>query len=814
MTSRDRQRAKGRGRASRGKPGRREPTLPDSGPQLTFEQQPSKDAPPGTESVALGVTVPPGTQVRLTVEAARPGEWPRVIFQHTLGEGQPMAVGAGRSDSSEVPSHDTHRHPHPASAAGPAGQTRQHGFGARIRAAWAAVFRSGPERSLTPALELTLLALSLGVYIAVRLYRLADYPIYFFTDEAVQTVLAADFLRDGFRDFLGHYFPTYFQNVYEFNLNLSVYAQLLPLVVFGKSVFVTRLTAMLLTIPGAIAVGLILRDFFHARYPWIGILIFSAAPAWFLHSRTAFETSLMVSFYACFLYSYLLYRLRSPRYLYLALVFAAAVFYTYGPGEIIILGTGLLLLLSDARYHWAQRKTLALGLLLGIVLALPYLRFRVQLPEKHAEFLRLLDSAWVKDLPLSEKLRTSLGFYLFGLSPKYWFFANTHDLGRHVMGRHANLMTWTFPFVVAGIVLALRRFRQPEYRAVLACMLAIPLGGIVVGVGITRLLSMVVPASILCALAIDAAARWLAPRLKPVVAGILLFVLLSLVNVLLMRDALVNGPVWNRNYGMDIPYGGPQVFGAVEQLLQKEPGTRVSVSPTWANGVDVLRRFFLPDDALVDVANADQYLIEPMPLDEHQVFVLTRAEYTRLLDDPKITDLRVERTIPYPDGTIGFYFVRMAYSPKAPAIFDREREQRARPILESLTLDGQQVEIAHSRFDSGSIGHVFDGDPYTLARGMEANPLLLEVAFPSPRALAGLELTTGSMDVGLTAELYPADGGEPTVLVQEYTGLPNDPTVSLAFPPDLGLLSRVRLLIADLNASSPAKVHVRELVFE
>lgn len=787
---------------------------PDDGPQLTFDRQSPDEAPAGSETYQLGVTVPPGTQVRLTVEAARPGEWPRVIFQHALGEGQPMTVEAGRPDSGEGHSHEAYGLLRPAPAAGRAGQPRQHGFGSRIRAAWPAVFRSRPERSLTPALELALLALSLGVYLAVRLYRLADYPIYFFTDEAVQTVLAADFLRDGFRDFLGHYFPTYFQNVYEFNLNLSVYAQLLPLVLFGKSVFITRFTAVLLTIPGALAVGLILRDFFHARYPWIGILVFSAAPAWFLHSRTAFETSLMVSFYACFLYSYLLYRLRSPKYLYLALVFAAAVFYTYGPGEIIILGTGLLLMLSDARYHWAQRKTLAFGLLLGIVLALPYLRFRVQLPEKHAEFLRLLDSAWVKDLPLSEKLRTSLGFYLFGLSPRYWFLANTHDLARHVMGRYGNLMTWTLPFVLAGVVLALRRIRQPEYRAVLACLLAIPLGGVVVGVGITRLLSMVVPASILCAVAIDAAAQWLSPRLKPVVAGILLFVLLSLANVMLLRDALVDGPRWNRNYGMAIPFGGPQVFEAVEQLLQEEPGTRVLVSPTWANGVDVLRRFFLPDEAPVEVANADQYLIEPLPLDEHLVFVLTREEYARLLGDPKITNLRVERTIPYPDGTTGFYFVRMAYSPEAPAIFNREREERSRPVFESLMLDGQQVQIAHSHLDSGNIGHVFDGDPYTLARGMEANPLLLEVTFPSPRALAGLELTTGSMDVGLKAELYPADGSEPAVISQEFTGLPNDPTVSLAFPPDLGPLSRVRLQITDLNSSGPAKVHLRELVFE
>lgn len=33
---------------------------------------------------------------------------------------------------------------------------------------------------------------ALLVYLLVRLVKLADYPIYFFTDEAMQTMLAAD----------------------------------------------------------------------------------------------------------------------------------------------------------------------------------------------------------------------------------------------------------------------------------------------------------------------------------------------------------------------------------------------------------------------------------------------------------------------------------------------------------------------------------------------------------------------------------------------------------------------------------------------
>lgn len=653
--------------------------------------------------------------------------------------------------------------------------------------------------------------LSLGIYLAVRLIRLTDYPIYFFTDEAVQTVLAADFVNAGFRDFLGYRLPTFFQNVYEYNLSTSVYTQVIPYMLFGKSVFVTRATAMLLTVPGALAVGLSLRQVFRVRYPWVGILLLSSTPAWFLHSRTAFETALMTSAYACFLYFYLLYRTRSPRYLYPALVFAAAVFYTYGPGEIIILGTGILLLVSDARYHWDQRRTLAWGLLLGVVLALPYVRFRLIFPDKHGEALRLIDSLWVQDMPLSQKLDTSLRYYLSGFSLDYWFLANNHDLGRHVMGPHPNLMTWTLPFVIGGIILALARIRDPRYRVVLACVLAIPLGGAVAGGGITRLLSMVVPATLLAGLAVAGLASLLARRIRPTIVGLCLWLVLALISVQLLRDAVVNGPLWNRNFGMDIPWGAPQVFAEVANLLQHSPEDRVLISPTWANGVDVHRRFFLPDAAPVDVGNADGFIAERRPLDDHLVFVLTAREYKAVRSSPKFTSVRVEKMIPYPDGSPGFYFIRIRYSDQADTIFEQERLERLKPIIDTLEVNGETLTIEHPLFDSGGVQHLFDGDLYTLARGYEANPMLLKISFGAPRPLTGIDLTTGSMDFALTVRLFPPGGAAPMVYTETYADLPNDPTVTLDFPGAPTEVTRIEIEIHHLLEPGPAKIHLREI---
>lgn len=659
----------------------------------------------------------------------------------------------------------------------------------------------------------TLLLLALGVYLAVRLVRLADFPIYFFTDEANQTLLAADLVRDGFRDYLGNFLPTYFQNVYAYNLSLSVYAQVLPLMLFGKSVFVTRATSVLLTIPGALAIGLILRRTMGTRYAWAGILLVSCSPAWFLHSRTAFETALMVSFYGCFLYCYVLYRTHRPQYLYLAIAFAAAVFYTYGPGEIIMVGTGLLLLAMDAPYHWAQRRTIARGLLVTLLLALPYLRFRLQMPEKHEEALRLISSVWLTDASLGQKLSTSVADYAHALDLRYWFLANQWDLGRHVMDGYGNLMAWSLPFVLAGLCLAVWRFRQPGYGSILACVLAVPMGAAIAGGGITRLLAMVIPASILGAMGISHLAGWLERWLRPRAIMIGLFVLLALPSALLLNDALINGPLWNRNYGMDIPWGAPQVFGAVEQWLEQEPDAFFHVSPTWANGVNTLQRFFLPDSAPVSTANTDRYTTEQLPLTDKIILVLTASEYERARADPKLTDVRVEKMIPYPDGSPGFYFIRMRYSDQAAAIFEQERLERLKPVTDVLEVNGSVLTIEHSLFDSGTVQHIFDGDPYTLARGYDANPLLLKISFDSPRRLSGVDITTGSMDSAITVRLIPSGGGEPVVYTGTYRDLPMDPTVTLDFDGAPDAVTRIEIEILNLLEPGPANIHLREILF-
>ena len=157
-------------------------------------------------------------------------------------------------------------------------------------------------------LDTRLFLLALIVFVLTRFIGLDRWPIYFFTDEAIQSVQAANLIHNGFRDASNTLLPTFFQNGNYFNLSVSVYAQVLPYALFGFSLWITRGVSVLVALSGAAAIGLILRDIFKVKFWWLGTLILSTVPAFFLHSRTAFETVFGTSLYAWFLYFYLRYR--------------------------------------------------------------------------------------------------------------------------------------------------------------------------------------------------------------------------------------------------------------------------------------------------------------------------------------------------------------------------------------------------------------------------------------------------------------------------------------------------------------------------
>lgn len=588
---------------------------------------------------------------------------------------------------------------------------------------------------------------------------------------------------------------------------------MIPDLLLGRSVWVTRATAALLALSGSVAVGLTLKRAFRLRRAWLGPLLLTLTPAWLLHSRTAFETSLYASMFAWFLYAYLRYRDGRPGWLPAAVLFAGLAFYSYNTGQAGLLLAGLLLLIADARYHRRQPgRVLALSLTLLGLLSLPYLRFVADHPGELRQRLGLLDSYLIRaDLPPLDKAARFLREYARGLSPVYWYSPdNGLDLIRHRMKGYGNILWPTLPLALAGLVRCLRRWRDPAHRVVLIALLTAPAGAALAGVQVTRILVLVIPAALLAALAASALLEGAARRFGDLRVSAAAFGLLAVVSGCMLGDALLNGPTWYSDYGLTgMQYGGPQVFGAAAEYLQQHPGRQVLIFASWLNGADMLRRFFVPDEPNLRLAELEPFLEDRSAELEGALLILPRQDYQRALDSGKFVVVGTEQILPLPDGTPGFYLAQMVYSDQAEALFAAEREARGQLVVEQITLAGRGAVTRHSPFASGTLADLFDGNPDTQVLTAGANPLVVELEFEEPLRISGLMFASEARDLRLTFR-GTAPGLQPAFYEVEFRNRPVGRSQEVLFDPPPGRLSGVVIELLDLNLPPAGSVSLGE----
>lgn len=664
--------------------------------------------------------------------------------------------------------------------------------------------------------ELVLFVVSILVYGAVRYVGLTAFPIFFFCDEAIQTTHAADLLRRDLHGEDGVFLPPYFRNGGRWTLSLSVYLHVLPVLFFGNSILVNRATSASVTILAAVAVAVMLRLILRLRFWWVGPLVLGAMPVWFLHSRTAFETVLMVSFYACFLCAYLIYRDRDPRFLIAAIAFGAATFYSYTNGQGVMAVSGLLLLLFDLRYHIRvlrdHPRLRAAALIAVALVAAPYVRFRVLYPGAVVEHLASMHSVWVRPVPLSDKLGTFAHNYLLGLSPGFWFLPdNGVDLARHTFKGWGNLPAIFLPPILIGVGICLLRWRSPGHRALLIAILAAPFAAALVTVHNYRALAMVVPAAILACIGIDRATEWLIDRRVPATAlGVACTASLAGMNLVMLWVALVDGPTWYRDYGLyGMQYGAAQVFPAIAEELRASPHDKIVVSPDWANNPDVFVPFFIAEELRSRVAfmSPKDYLNRRLELDPATIYVLPGFDHDTVRTSGKLEVDPPIRVIPYPDHRPGFFFVRMRYVHDIDDRLAAERAARRVLVQDTATVDGETVQVRRSPIDLGTMADLFDDDPRTLIRGIDANPLVLEFTFPAPRLVRGIALDVWPVDLQLTVRMERHGGGPPYTYTATYRQQRRDVHADLDLSGAPVLARTLRIELLDLNAEI-TKIHV------
>lgn len=683
----------------------------------------------------------------------------------------------------------------------------------------------------SPRYEWGLFALALVVYLFTRFYAITEFPIYFFSDEAKIVRLAGDVMRTGWVDKDGMFMPFYFEAAgLRWAPVITSYVLALATEWLGKTIEVARGTATLLTVPGVVALALALRHVFKSRWWWLSILVLGFMPAWLLHSRTVFESVSAASAFALFLLCYGLYRERHPNYLYPALVFGVITFYAYSSAQLVMAVTGLLLFITDFTYHRQHVRTLLWGAGLALVLAVPLIQFQLKHAGAFETHLRAVDSYLFWDIPWTDKAGYFLSNYAYSLSANYWFFPNDTDLPRHRLLPYGQIPIEFLPLFVLGLLRAIWGWRESRYRMVLIALLVTPIGAVMVPIGITRLMTYVIPATLLIVLGFDWAwqgasqllqqvARqrgWAWPTARSWIMPTIVGAVATAWALNLFFSTLRAAPTWFLDYGLyGMQYGSRQIFqDTLVPWLQNEPDTLFRISSDWANGPQEFIHFFIPADQRnrVMIRGMVSYFYELQPeLDGRTVLVAVNSEYEQMRNDARFDVPPPELVIPYPDGQPGFYFIRPTYTAQAEAIFAAEAQARQQPITETFPFNGEQLGVTYPRLSAGSLQDAFDADAFTLIRGLESNPLYLQVDFPTPRPIHTITLTTGSMnDFSVLAQVTTADGTV-TTYTERFQNSPRDPTVTVALGTGHNQVVRLRVEVTDNLAGKRAQIHIRDL---
>jgi hypothetical protein len=344
---------------------------------------------------------------------------------------------------------------------------------------------------------------------------------------------------------------------------------------------------------------------------------------------------------------------------------------------------------------------------------------------------------------------------------------------------------------------------------------AAPSGAAMVALGITRILIMVIPLALLSALGLSSVLSWLKTRLplRASTISIFFFLVFCSINIIITWDALKNGPYWYQDYGLGgMQWGARQIFAEIDEVKTRSPDTEIILSPSWANGTDTIARFFCPDPLPFKMASITGHMDKLIPIEDETLFIMIPREYEMVLESHKFTDIQVEKTLDYPNGEPGFFFIRLRYAENIDDIMEAERQARLVLQETSINFDKENWLVRYSFLDMGSIDKIFDGNQDTLIRTMEANPLVVEIEFPAPKEIERLGVRVGGTPTEVTVILTDKSG-EAHPYHQKVIETPTPRTVQFSFS-DKYDITKLRVEVLSIYDQEPAHVHLWEIVLE
>ena len=342
-------------------------------------------------------------------------------------------------------------------------------------------------------------------------------------------------------------------------------------------------------------------------------------------------------------------------------------------------------------------------------------------------------------------------------------------------------------------------------------MLAAPSSAALAGIAAYRALAFVLPANAAIALGLGFVLdRVRDPRLVLATRG-LVFAGLTVSGFTLLANCLTDGPMYSTDYLLyGMQWGAPQLIrDTVPRLLRVYPHAGVWSTTDWANGVNVYPPFFGVPESRMRFENLDVICSGAWDGAPDDLLIIPDIDLAPINDCQLFAPFDVIGRVPRPDGRVGFYIGHLRWAPDAAAKLAAMHAAQSAPVTEQVTINGQPVTVTHPPFELGSVAELFDGLPYTTPRCYRGVPMLIDLRFPAPRALASVtvhhrERTIFTQDVETFA-------GDLEVKWQKDhgTGEMVDPVIRV----DCGgqLVDRVRIEVAQ---GPEDWVHLRDITLE
>jgi hypothetical protein len=127
--------------------------------------------------------------------------------------------------------------------------------------------------------------------------------------------------------------------------------------------------------------------------------------------------------------------------------------------------------------------------------------------------------------------------------------------------------------------------------------------------------------------------------------------------------------------------------------------------------------------------------------------------------------------------------------------------------------DGTEVIVEHPDLDMGSVKDLFDNNPASVVRSSEANPMVLQLHFPTPPTFSEITLRIGGGATALEVQVFPADGSDPINFSQILPVSGDYRNITFNFGKPIAI-KEIRISIKNTESGEPDHVHIWEITLK